>query len=442
MKIVGIDLGTTTISLVLLDTRQGEGIARETIPHRSFLSGRLPEESIQDPERICQVALARLEDWIHRYGPLDGIGLTGQMHGMLYVDAKGRAVSPLYTWQDGCGGLPLAGGKSSAQLLQEQVGASAAGYGLATHFYLQQTGRIPENARWMTTLSDYLAMKLCGHSQPVLGPEMAASWGCFDLRKKAFSREALQQTGVDLSYLPRVEDGPFLVGTTPQGIPVMGSMGDNQASFYGAVEELSDTVLLNVGTGSQVSFVSQHYVPCGGSLELRPFPGDRYLLVGSSLCGGRAYALLAQFYQEISGRPEEYCYAWMEEQARLFLTRFGKEAAWKVRTTFSGTRDHPGERGQISGIGVENFRPGALTVGVLLGILEELYQQYQGMCALTGKQAGRLVGSGNGLRKNALLRELAEELFGLPLTVPACPEEAACGAAKCALSLLTGGYCR
>ena len=65
------------------------------------------------------------------------------MHGMLYVDASGRAVSSLYTWQDGSGELLLENGESSVQLLKE-VGAAASGYGIVTHFYLQKKDRFRE----------------------------------------------------------------------------------------------------------------------------------------------------------------------------------------------------------------------------------------------------------------------------------------------------------
>ena len=34
------------------------------------------------------------------------IGITGQMHGIVYTDCNGMAISPLYTWQDGRGNLP------------------------------------------------------------------------------------------------------------------------------------------------------------------------------------------------------------------------------------------------------------------------------------------------------------------------------------------------
>lgn len=433
---MGIDIGTTTVSMVLLNCKSGSFLGKETIEHQAFLPGETPEEKLQNPDKIWSLTRERAEEMIERYGAPDVIGLTGQMHGMLYVDRYGNAVSPLYTWQDGNGKKPLEEGKSSAEILKEKVGQAAAGYGLSTHFYLQKTGKIPKNAVKMTTISDYIAMKFCGGTTPVVGPDMAASWGCFDLEKKEFLYDALRQAGVDISFLPEVKKEHFLVGKTEKGIPAAGSIGDNQASFLGSVDSLQDTVLINVGTGSQVSFVSEGYIACQGDMELRPCMGNRYLLVGSALCGGRAYALLEKFYREVSGKTDESCYDMMYEQAQEFLHRYGTKKAWKVRTTFSGTRDKPDETGRITGIDTENFHPGALTVGVLLGILEELHQQYLTMCARTGKKAARLVGSGNGIRKNPLLRELAEEVFGMKLELPKYREEAAVGAALRAGGLL------
>ena len=47
----------------------------------------------------------------------------------------------------------------------------------------------------------------------------------------------------------------------------------------------------------------------------------------------------------------------MQEQAEKFVEKYGKEAAWKVDTAFSGTRSNPSHRGMIAGIGVENSLP-------------------------------------------------------------------------------------
>lgn len=433
---MGIDIGTTSISMVLVNRNTKELVARKTVNHESFLKGEILENKIQDPQRIWKIVKETMDELIKAYGKPDGIGLTGQMHGMLYVDEEGEAVSPLYTWQDGSGDQPLENGKSSVELLNEKVGTACAGYGLSTHFYLQKTNKIPKKARKMTTISDYIAMKLCGLTEPVLGMDMAASWGCFELRKKEFLYEALEKAGVDISYLPEVKREHVLVGETEDGIPVMVSIGDNQASVLGSVNSLSDTVLINVGTGSQVSFGTSEYVACQGTMELRPCTKDSYILVGASLCGGRAYAMLEKFYREVTGNETESYYQKMQDQAQQFVETYGSEAAWKVRTTFSGTRTNPDERGMITNIGVENFCPGAMTVGVIAGILEELYEQYEKMCEMTGKRATKLVGSGNGLRKNRIMQELAEKIFGMEMTIPVYQEEAACGAALCVKKLI------
>lgn len=424
MFALGIDIGTTSISLALLDEGTGALVARETVNHAAFIDDGCPVGKVQDAEKIVGIALERYRALVAQHGRPSCIGLTGQMHGMLYVDAAGEAVSPLYTWQDGRGNLMMADGETYAGYLK-RYGAAAAGYGLTTHFYMKQNGLVPESAAGMTTISDYLAMKLTGSTKPVLCADMAASWGCFDLEKRAFN--------VSDPLLPRVVGGYEIIGETPEGVPVMVSAGDNQASVLGAVKDIESTALLNVGTGSQVSLGTGRFIDCGGAIELRPCGGEGYILAGSGLCGGRAYAMLEQFYREASGAAEP-CYDRMLEQARAFVDQYGMDAAWRVRTTFSGTRSDPEARGGIEGIGVENFRPGALTAGLVAGILGELHEFYLTMTDMTGHRAATLVGSGNGLRRNPLMRQMAERMFGLELRIPAHMEEAAYGAALCAMA--------
>ena len=443
MRAIGIDIGTTTVSLVMVDGRSGEVLGSRTIPHRSFIKGRISASRIQDPEKIRQVVMEGLSSLQTDLGRPDSIGLTGQMHGMLYIDRQGNAVSPLYTWQDLSGNELLSEGRTCAEILKELTGSAASGYGLTTHYYLMRKRALPDEAAGMVTISDYIGMKLCGRRDPYIARDMAASWGCYDLEIGDFCRDELEELDMDLSMLPRILPGHEIIGSTQggfrRGIPVSASLGDNQASVLGSVRSLADTVLLNIGTGSQISFTSDRYVDAEGSIELRPCTEGLYLMAGSSLCGGRAYAMLEEFYRNVAGRQDEKdLYAAMEQQARAFMETSGREAAWKIRTTFAGTRSHPRERGMITGIGVENFHPGALTLGMLQGILEELLDMYREMCRLTGKRAEFLVGAGNGIRRNRLLRLLAGELFRMPLMVPVCREEAAYGAAL--QSLVSAGF--
>lgn len=441
MRAMGIDIGTTTISIVLLDGDTGMLLDSRTLSHKSFVKGPTAASRVQDPAKILELTTELAKEMIKKHGRPNSIGMTGQMHGMLYVDCSGMAVSPLYTWQDGNGNELTKDGRTYAEIVSEAAGTAASGYGLTTHYYLQRKGLIPKTAEKMVTISDYIAMRLCESTEAVIARDMAASWGGYDLEIGDFCREELETLGVDSSYFPRILSGHSIMGTTagsfPGGIPVSVSLGDNQASVLGTVRDLSNTVLVNIGTGSQVSFGAASFAEATGSIELRPYCDGLYLMAGSGLCGGRAYAMLEQFYREASGNPDPL-YEFMERQAREFMEAYGKEAAWKIRTTFSGTRSNPKERGSISGIGAENFHPGAMTLGMLGGIVEELYEMYREMCGMAGSKAVQLVGSGNGLRRNALMRELVEERFRMPVKIPKYEEEAACGAAM--QSLASAGF--
>ncbi len=419
---LGIDTGTTSISMAAL-TESRKLLASRTFNHNSFITGDSPANRLQDPERIKSNAVYLLDSITAEFGQPSAIGFTGQMHGILYVNASGKAVSPLYTWQDTTG-------DDSLVLLREHGLTVSSGYGMATHFSLQRNSKIPDYHSHLCTISDYIAMSLCGKTEPVLSPDMAASWGGFDLERREFMTAKLEEAGVDVSFLPEVLRGYEVIGTTKAGVPVVCSIGDNQASFKGSVKDEANSLLVNVGTGSQVSFATGEYVSVSGDVELRPY-GDGYVLAGAALCGGRAYAMLEKFYREVAGYE---CYGLMASQAEEFLS--GSGVAWEVDTRFAGTRSDPTKRGSVRGISEENFCPGAFTVGVIRGILGELHGFYETMRKLTGRRASVLVGSGNGMRKNPLMQRIAGEMFGMNVEIPEFTEEAACGAGLCAMEMV------
>lgn len=426
---IGIDTGTTSISMALLNESR-EVIDSVTVNHGAFIDGEFPESRVQSPEKILEAVMASLNSLTQKYGQPSAIGLTGQMHGILYVNSKGQSVSPLYTWQDVSGSIKI-NGKSSIEILRENRMKCSAGYGVPAHLYLQRAGKIPHDAVKFTTISDYVAMKLCGSVAPVLSSEMAAGLGCFDVQKREFMFDALKSAGIDVSFLPETVKGYGVVGKTESGVPVVCSMGDNQASFMGSVDEPENTLLLNIGTGSQISFMTREYVDVNTDIELRPY-GEAYILAGSALCGGRAYAMLENFYREIAGRS---CYDVMSKHAEDFLNSRGLSQAWDVDTRFQGTRSNPDITGNIKGITAENFCPGAFTVGVMRGIINELHEMYTEMLRLTSRRAKFIAGSGNGLRRNEIMRKIAEEIFGLEVKIPKGMEEAARGAAMCASNI-------
>ena len=96
MKLIGIDIGTTTISGIVME------------------------------HNIGKKAKDLLDYFLDQYPEVKRIGLTGQMHGILYVDKAGRCVSPLYTWQDGRGSLPEDNGISLVEEIQKKCQVKAA----------------------------------------------------------------------------------------------------------------------------------------------------------------------------------------------------------------------------------------------------------------------------------------------------------------------------
>ncbi len=426
MKTLGIDIGTTTLSFVVRSCASG---VLETVSTASgaFEPGQ-PWERLQNPDAIFDRVSGCVDDLLSRFPDVAAIGVTGQMHGVVYLGADGRAVSPLYTWQDGRGDLPCDASRSWAARLSEVTGYPlASGYGMVTHDYNACNGLVPPQAVSLCTIADYVAMRLAGLTAPQMDASNAASLGLFDLVGGCFDRAALQKANIDASMLPSLAQSPVL-GAGPRGVPVCAAIGDNQASFLGATAGQRDALLVNMGTGGQVSVYTRDYLQTN-ALETRPFPGGGFLLVGASLCGGRSYALLEQFFRQtvkmITGE-EVPAYGAM---ARMLETAAPVGDLPVTATTFQGTRANPALRGSICGLSADNFTPQHLTVSVMRGMAQELHDLFRSYLDRGGSRPAAMIGAGNALRKNPFLRRVFEEVFGAPMTLSDHDEEAACGAA-------------
>ena len=436
MKSLGIDIGTTTISAAVIDPAANTVLTTRTVPNDSFIRTERSWEKIQDAEKICAKVFGLADELLKTHQEIESIGLTGQMHGIVYVDRQGECIGPLYTWQDERGALPCScyGGKSVCDLLSETYGIRIyPGYGLATHLYNQVSGLVPERAVKICTIMDYIGMKMTGRREPLMHSSNAASLGMFDVRERCFMRGIIRDAGIQEDLLPETSD-EFAVLGKYRGRKVSLAIGDNQAGFLGAVDDIDHTVLLNMGTGGQISVCSHTFFE-GRGIEARPFLPGKYLLVGASLCGGRAYAMLERFFRlycEGAGMKETDHYAVMERLMDQRMEEMAQERKLSVTTTFSGTREEPLKRGMIGDIDVDNFTPGNLIRGFLDGMAEELHGMYEEMVCGTELPAEMLILSGNGFRKNRHLRRIAEEKFGIKAVLAECCEEAACGAARSA----------
>ncbi len=406
---------------------------------------RPPGRAEQDATALLQCAEAAVGELpSHLLQEVACIGVTGQMHGVVALDASAQPVTPLITWQDErCledGFLDELNARAGARL--------RAGYACATLAWLREHGELPGEADSGATIGDLMVARLCGSARPVTDPTGAASWGLFDLRKLTWDVPAVKAAGLSPGLLPEVVPCGAKAGTVcqaaaaklgiPGGIPVAAAIGDNQASLLSTLTNPEKELALTLGTGGQASAVLpaewpiEHLGP-ESTYEYRPYPDRRMLIVASSLCGGAAWSWLAD--AALSWMRDLGCSAPSRAEVFARLNELAGRAAGNLdfRPRFQGERHDTALRAAIRGIDLRNFDLGNVARSLARGIIANLKSMLPDR-VLAGRE--RIVGSGNALRRNPALGAAAEEVFALPLKMTEAKEEAAVGAALQARSLL------
>ncbi|MGN0527442.1 MAG: FGGY family carbohydrate kinase, partial [Acutalibacteraceae bacterium] len=123
MNILGIDIGTTTVTALVLntDTKTAKSV---TLKNDSFIDGR-SFEKLQSPEIIMNTVKKAVKD-VTDGVTVDSVGVTGQMHGILYLDKNNNPCSPLMIWQDGRGNEIYKDNITYAEYLTEETGIKSA----------------------------------------------------------------------------------------------------------------------------------------------------------------------------------------------------------------------------------------------------------------------------------------------------------------------------
>ena len=407
MNAIGIDVGTTNICAIRINYETGTIEKSVTKNSNAFINGSNQWEKLQYVDKIMNIATEIIDSMINADTVV--IGVTGQMHGIVYIDKNGLAISPLFTWQDGRGNQPYNDTTYANHL------RSFSGYGNVTDFYNRINGIRPESAVSYCTISDYLVMRICSLTKPIIHESNAAGFGLYDMDSNKFNYD----------FNPEITSGYTLAGTY-KGIPVSVAIGDNQASVFSTLAN-DNSVLVNIGTGSQVSLISDTPV-YGNDIEVRPYFDNKYLIVGSALCGGRAYALLKDFFKGIVSYFKDVEDDEIYEVMNKFVSRYASSSI-SVDSRFAGTRSDPDKKGVIRYVTTENFTAPELTVAFIEAIATELYCLYLG----SKLQRTGLVASGNAVRKNTALIKALEKKFSTFLLLPEHIEEAAFGAALYAL---------
>ena len=431
MKSLGIDIGTTSICVAVYES-ENEMLPFVTSRKNTFIS----ENFEQDPEVIIDNVMEMLlEAKNNGYGEdvLDTIGISSQMHGILYINKEGGAVSPFYTWKDEKGKKLKKDGKSYEAFLQEATGLPMfSGYGTVTHYFLGENGLIPPAAYRMVNIGDYVAMRLTGRKSPLIDESIAASFGGYQIETEDFAWDILKKAGVKTEYYPEISrlGQPF---GFYKGVPVSCALGDNQASFYCVMDKPEEQININVGTGSQVVIYDKRNIH-KERIEVRPYLKKGNLYVGASINGGKTYERLAAFFEEII-----YEFTGMKINAfdkMGFIGAEKTESSLLINPSLYGSRLKKCEYAKIENLTADNFHPSDFIRAYVRGMAEELFQLYMDFPKEIREGRSEIIASGNGIRKNRLMVEEIEKRFDMRLRFIDIEEEAVAGAAKAALELL------
>ncbi|MCE9544519.1 MAG: hypothetical protein K8T25_03205 [Planctomycetia bacterium] len=452
--LIGIDIGTTTITALAFSPDANHAVSVQTVANDARLIGSSDIEgrSEWDAQRIAERSLACLAALVKTLGPrakeIAGIGLTGQQHGAVVLDAGHQPLTPFINWQDQrCAEVDPATGRTFIEMANARLGESvsrrtgcplATGFLGATLFWLARHDLLPASSK-ACFIADYLGTVLTGEP-PATDPTMAASGGLCDVARRNWDAEAIEALGLSPSQFPTIREANERFGIVSSaiaqrtgiaaGVPVFAPMGDQQASFLGSVGDRLASVHLNVGTGAQLAVWTDAapYIP---SLELRPFPLTGNLLTGAVLCGGWSYQLLDRFFRQAGEKLMSVAagQALYDQMNRLAAEVPAGSDGLVCEPLFAGTRAEPRRRAAWHNVSPDNFTPGHFARALLEGMARLFHAELTQVRREVRRPLTNLIGTGNGLRENPLLRSIVAAEFGLPMSVPRHREEAALGAA-------------
>lgn len=419
--LAGLDVGTSSVKGLLVRAGDGVVVARAEVEHP--LSMPQPGWAEQAPEDWWTGARAVL-DALGAEAEIASIGLTGQMHGLVALDASDRVLRPAMLWNDGRTGTQCAEieQRVGLQTLIERTGNRALP-GFTAPKLLWLARHAPDvYARIARVLlpKDYVRLRLCGeHATDVAD---ASGTLLFDVARRRWSDAMAEALEVDPAWLPRALESPQLSGTTPGGVPVAAGAGDQAAGALGVGVDRPGPASVVLGT-SGVVFAASDAFAADPEARVHAFchavPGAWHsmgvmLSAAGSLRwlrdvvapGGEFAALLAEAERWEPGA-----------EGLTFLPYLAGE-----RTPHAD----PDARGAFTGLSLRHDR-GALVRAVLEGVAFGLRDGLDLVCQLSGRPTlGRV--SGGGARSRLWLQILASVLE-LPLQRTAVDEGASFGAA-------------
>jgi xylulokinase len=430
--LIGLDIGTSGARALALN-ESGEVVA-EAAQGYPLLSPR-PGWTEQNPEdwwlasrKVMSEVAAKVK------GRVDGIGLTGQMHGSVFLDVNDQVIRPALLWNDQrtakqC--VEITDRVGRERLLAITGNPALTGFQAPKLLWLRETEAANHKRIAHVLLpKDFIRLRLAG--EYATDASDASGTLLLDLRRRSWSAEILDALELRREWLPAVYEGPEETGRLradvaadlglPAGIPIAAGGGDNAAAAVGSGIVEAGLASSSIGT-SGVFFTPTSKFRPDPSGRLHAFchcvPGA-YHLMGVTLSAGGSL----NWWRHVIGEQVEYdalidlaASAPIGSEGLLFLPYLSGERTPHL---------DPSARGAFFGL---TARHGLndLTRAVMEGVTYSLADCLQVMIEL-GVEVTQVRAVGGGARSQ-LWRQIQADVYGIPVHRTTVDEGPAYGAA-------------
>lgn len=433
MYYIGVDLGTSAVKLLLM---REDGVIEKIVSREYPLYFPHPGWSEQSPEDWYEKTLEGIRALTEGIDSslVAGIGIGGQMHGLVTLDEKDQVIRRAILWNDGRTG-------AETDYLNQEIGkerlseytANIAFAGFTAPKILWMQRHEPENFRKIQKImlpKDYVAYRLTGSFATDFSD--ASGMLLLDVKNRRWSPEMLEICGIRKEQLPKLYESWEPIGTLkPEVAAVLGlspevkvvaGAGDNAAAAVGTGTVGDGACNLSLGTSGTIFISSGRFgVDANNALHSFAHADGGYHLMGCMLSAAS-------------------CNKWWAEEI-LHTTDYGAEQALIQKPGenqvyflpyLMGERsphNNPDARGVFFGMSMDTTRAD-MTQAVLEGVAFGLRDSLEVARSL-GLQIPRTKICGGGA-KSPLWRTIIANVMNLQVDVPENEEGPALGGAMLA----------
>ena len=436
MNYIGIDLGTSAVKLLLVDK---QGNILKTVSKEYPLFFPHPGWSEQKPEDWWTAVQSGVKELLEGSDPTEvkGIGVGGQMHGLVTLDADDNVIRPAILWNDGRTSeetewLNTVIGKKTLSKLTANI--AFAGFTAPKILWMQHNE--PEKFSKVCKImlpKDYINYMLTGvHACDYSD---ASGMLLLDVENKCWSKKMLDICGVKEDQMPQLFESYEVIGTVkpevsallglPDDVRVVAGAGDNAAAAVGTGIVGEGGCNISLGTSGTLFISSEKFgVDPNNALHAFCHADGGWHLMGCMLS---AASCNKWFCEDILGTDD-----YAAEQAAITEDKLGKNHVYFLpylmgeRSPINDTNT----RGTFIGLTMDTSRAD-MVQAVLEGVAFALRDSLEVARSL-GLEIDRSRLCGGGAR-SPLWRKILANVLNLPLDIPQTEEGPGYGAAMLAM---------